>query len=316
MKFSKEARIGLLVSISLLILFAGFYFLKGANLFSGENQYYAYYDNVQGLQPSSAVQVKGLSVGRVANIELNGNDKVKVTIAVSNDIKVTKGSIAKIASADLLGSKVLSLELMQGTEEVEDGATIPGAIEGGIIDNISVEITPLIRDVRHMVTVLDTVLVGVNSMLGPDTRARLEHSVANLDVTMQNFSQLSAKLNRESEQLASIIRNANSITDNLAKNNQQVSNILTNTDNITNQLSKAPLEQTLRELNGTMAQLQGIMAKVNNNEGSLGMMVNDKDLYNNLSQAMKTLDALMADLNAHPSRYINVTIFGRKNKDK
>jgi phospholipid/cholesterol/gamma-HCH transport system substrate-binding protein len=316
MKFSKEARIGLLVSISLLILFAGFYFLKGANLFSGENQYYAYYDNVQGLQPSSAVQVKGLSVGRVAKIELNGNDRVKVTIAVSNDIKVTKGSVAKIASADLLGSKVLSLELAQGAPEVEEGAELAGAIEGGIIDNISVEITPLIRDIRHMVTVLDTVLVGVNTMLGPDTRTRLEHSVANLDVTMQNFSQLSAKLNRESEELASIIRNANSITDNLAKNNQQVSNILNNADAITNQLSKAPLEQTLRELNGTMAQLQGIMAKVNNNEGSLGMIVNDKELYKNLSQAMKTLDALMADLNAHPSRYINVTIFGRKNKDK
>lgn len=316
MKFSKEARIGLLVAISLLVLFAGFYFLKGANIFSGENQYYAYYDNVQGLQPASAVQVKGLNVGSVSAIELNGGDKVKVTISVKKDIVVTKGSIAKITSADLLGSKVISLDIAPGTVAAEDESMLAGEIEGGIIDNISVEITPLIRDVRHMVTVLDTVLVGVNTMLGPETRAKLEHSVANLDVTMANFSQLSAKLNSESEQLAGIIRNANSITDNLAKNNQQISNILTNTDNITNQLSKAPIEQTLRDLSGTMAQLQGIIDKVNNNEGSLGMMVHDKQLYNNLSASLKTLDALLADLNAHPSRYINVTIFGRKNKDK
>src|ERR1044071_330962 len=203
MKFSKEARIGLLVAISLLIFFAGFYFLKGANLFSGENEYYVYYDDVQGLQPSASVQVKGLSIGRVSKIELNGGGKVKVILAVSKKIKVLQGSSAKLTTADLLGTKVIRLDIGGGPQELEDEATLPGAVEGGMLDNISVEITPLIQEVRHVVGVLDTVIVGIDEMLNPVTRQRLSNSVASLDVTMRNFAQLSDKLNRESAQLAS-----------------------------------------------------------------------------------------------------------------
>jgi phospholipid/cholesterol/gamma-HCH transport system substrate-binding protein len=316
MKFSNEAKIGILVAVSLLILFAGFYFLKGANLFSGEHEYYAYYDDVQGLQPAAAVQVKGLAVGRVSGIELNGNEKVKVTIAVKKDIKVYKGSILKLISSDLLGSKVISIELGAGPDEVADESTLPATKEGGLIDGLSSELTPLIQDVRHVVATLDTVLAGVNGMLSPETRARLESSVASLDVTMKNFSQVSQKLNGESDEMAGIIRNANSITNNLAQNNQKISNIINNTDAITNQLSQAPVQQTIRDLSVTMNQLQGIIDKINNNQGSLGMLVNDKQLYENLSSSLKTLNSLMADVNAHPSRYINVTIFGKKNKDK
>ena len=315
MKFSKEARIGLLVAISLLIFFAGFYFLKGANLFSGENEYYAYYDDVQGLQPSASVQVKGLSIGRVSKIELNGGGKVKVILAVSKKIKVLQGSSAKLTTADLLGTKVIRLDIGQGPNELEDESTLPTAVEGGMLDNISVEITPLIHDVRHVVAVLDTVMMGIDQMLNPVTRQRLTNSVASLEVTMSNFSQLSDKLNKESAQLASIIRNTNSFTGNLAANNQQINQIIRNADATVDQLSKAPINQTIQDLNQTISQLQGVVSKVNDNQGSLGMLVNDKQLYNSLTESLKTLNLLMADINAHPSRYINVTIFGKKNKD-
>ncbi len=316
MKFSKEARIGLLVAAALLIFFAGFYFLKGANIFSGENEYYAYFDDVQGLQTSSAVQVKGLSVGRVVQISLNEeNGKVKVLLAVNKKIAVTQGSAVKLASADLLGTKVLKLEIADGGKQIEDGATLPAKIEGGIIDNLSGEIAPLIKDIRHVVASLDTVLLGVNNLLNEETRKHLSNSVASLDVTLKNFSTLSQKLSNESNQLASVIRNANSITTNLANSNQQITNIMKNADDISNQLAHAPIEQTVKDLQATIAQLNGIMAKINNNEGSLGMLVNDKALHDNLAESLKTLNALMADMKAHPSRYINVTIFGRKNKN-
>lgn len=317
MKFSKEARIGLLVAAALLIFFAGFYFLKGANLFSGENEYYAYFDDVQGLQTSSAVQVKGLTVGRVVAISLNKEDgKVKVQLAVNKKIKVTDGSAIKLASSDLLGTKVLKLEIAAGDKQIADEATLPAKIEGGLIDNLSGEIAPLIADIRHVVSTLDTVLLGVNNMLNPETRQHLSNSVASLDVTLKNFSSLSEKLNNESNQLASVIRNANSITTNLANSNQQITNIMKNADNISNQLANAPIEQTVKDLQATISQLNGIMNKINNNEGSLGMLVNDKALHNNLAESLKTLNALMADINTHPSRYINVSIFGRKNKNK
>lgn len=312
LKFSKEARIGLLVTTAILVLFAGFYFLKGANIFSGENEYYVYYESVQGLQPSSPVQIKGLSVGRVAAIELNGGGKVKVTLAVNKKTQIPVGTIAKLTSTDLLGTKAIALELGKGPGYAEDETQLPSAVEGGIIDAVSGEITPLLQDLRHAVITLDTVLVGVNGVLDAQARENLQQSIASLDVTMSNFSQISTRLNAESGQMASIVRNTNSITSNLAQNNERINRIMTNLDATADQLSRAPLESTLKDLQGTINQLQGVVGKLNSKEGSLGMLVNDQGLYNNLNSSLSTLNSLMADIEAHPSRYINVTIFGRR----
>lgn len=316
MRISKEVKIGILVAISLFVFMAGFYFLKGSSLFSGEKEYYAYYDNVQGLQSSAAVQVKGLGVGRVSGIELIDSDKVRVTISVNNSIDIPVGTTAELASADLLGSKIIKLNLGTGTQLMEDGATVPASIEGGIIDNLSVELSPLITDLRHVIATLDTVLIGVSGVLNENTANSLANTVNSLDVTMKNFSELSVKLNNESDELAAIIRNANSISSNLASNNESITNIIKNAEATTNNLSAAPIQETVKELQSAAGQLDAILQKINNNEGSLGMVVNDKQLYTNLTATMKSLNDLMADINARPWRYINVTIFGRKNRNK
>ena len=312
MRFSKEARIGLLVAGAILIFFAGFYFLKGANIFSGENQYYVYYNDVQGLQASSPVQIKGLSVGRVASITLNGQSRVQVTIAISKKTEIPQGTVAKLTATDLLGSKAISLELTNSQAIVKDEDTLSSAVQGGIIDAISVEITPLIKDMRHAVGSLDTVLSTVNGVLDVQARENLKQTLANLDATMANFSQLSHRLNAESGELAHVIRNANSITTNLASNNERITRIINNAALTTDQLSKAPIEQTMKDLQNTIQQLQGVVNKVNSKDGSLGMLVNDDGLYNSLNSSLGTLNSLMADIQAHPTRYINVTIFGRK----
>lgn len=316
MRFSKEAKIGLLVTIALLVFFVGFYFLKGANVFSGENHFYVYYDNVQGLQTSSGVQVKGLGVGRVSAIELNDSENVRVVIAVDNSIDIPVGTTAELASSDLLGTKIIRLKLGMGTQMAEDGSTLPGTIEGGVIDNISLELSPLITDLRHVITTLDTVLIGVSGVLNESTANSLANTVNSLDVTMKNFSELSETLNKESEQLASVIRNANSISSNLADNNERISNIIKNAETTTNNLSAAPIQETMSELRSAAEQIDGIMKKINSNQGTLGMMVNDKQLYQNLTETMNTLDQLLADINAHPWRYINVTVFGKKKNNK
>jgi phospholipid/cholesterol/gamma-HCH transport system substrate-binding protein len=314
MKLSKEARIGLLVSIAILILFTGFYFLRGSNLFSSKNDYNCYFASVQGLQPSAPVQIRGLGVGRVSSITLEG-EKVKVVISVSKDTKIPEGTIAKLASADLLGSKVISLELGKSASFVKADGTLQTSIEGGIIDNLSTEISPLIKDIRGVIARLDTTVISINGILNEETQTKLNSSIASLEVTMSNFSSLSQKLNNESAELQSIIHNANSISSNLAANNDRIGNILKNAEKTTDQLSRAPIEGTVNDLQAAANQLQGVINKINTNQGSLGMLVNDKELYNNLSSSLNSLNKLMADLKEHPSRYINVTIFGKKRKD-
>ena len=315
MTFSKESKIGLLVTLSILVFFAGFYFLKGADLFSGENKYYIYYDNVQGLQTSAAVMVKGLGVGRVSDIELIDSEKVKVTVAVSKGVDIMVGTVAELASADSLGTEVIKLRQGAGTTIADAEATLEGVIESGVIDNLSVEISPLVKDLRHVVASLDTVLVGVSGVLNESTANSLANTVTSLDLTMKNFSELAEKLNRESDNLTGIIQNAKSITDNLADNNEEISKIIKNAETTTDQLASAPIQETINELKSASAQLDILLQKINSSQGTLGMMVNDKQLYDNLTNSLSTLNALMADINAHPSRYINVTIFGKRKKN-
>ncbi len=311
MKFTKEARIGLLVASSVLILFAGFWFLKGSNVLSGEFEYPAYYQSVQGLQPSAPVQIKGVNVGKVSTIKLE-NGRVKITLAISKKTRIPKGTVARMISLDLLGSKAIRLELSNSKDMMEGGEPLATAVESGIIDNLSEEISPLISDVRNVVGVLDSVLSGVDKMLNEQTRNNLSSSVASLNVTMQNFSELSQRLNRESGQLASAIRNINDVTGNLAKNDQSINTILDNASAVSTQLKNAPLDKTIEQLQGTATQLNILIGKVNNSEGSVGMAVNDKQLYKDLTETLSTLKSLVADIQAHPTRYINVTVFGRK----
>lgn len=314
MKFTKEARIGLMVSVSVLVLFAGFYFLRGSNVFSSDNIYYAYYDNVSGLQPSAAVQLKGMQVGKVDKIELNGGNRVKVSITIGKKIDLPKGTVAKLTSLDLLGTKGISLDLGTSSEMVKNKETLQDAVEGGIVDKISVEVTPLLTDVRKVVNNVDSVLTSVNMIFSQQARDDLQKSIAALHVSMDHFSGVSNTLDKQSGALAHVIQNADKITTNLANNNENIDHTLKNLRTTSDNLSKARIQETIAKLESASEELNGVMKKINEGQGSIGMAVNDKALYNDVSTTLKSLNDLVSDLKAHPSRYINVTVFGRKAK--
>src|SRR5690606_13674580 len=216
---SQEARIGLLVAISILVFFAGFYFLKGSNLFSREFEYKAYYQNVEGLQPSAAVQIHGLKVGKVEEINLNRaqlGEKVEVIISISKKTLLPKGTVAKLTSPDLLGTKGITLDLGTSNEFIEKESTLPTAVEGGLVDKISVEVTPLLQDVRKVVNSIDSVLNSVNQIFSPQARSDLQQSIAALHRTMDDFSGIASRLNGQSATMARVIQNADKITTSLA----------------------------------------------------------------------------------------------------
>lgn len=315
MAISKEIKTGVMVVASLFIIIVGVYFLKGFNIFSSDKNYYCYFDNVEGLVPSATVQIKGYVIGAVKEVALSDGNKVRVTIAVNRKIKIPAGTTAALFSPDLMSGKSLRLDVGNGPSYLKDKDTIPTKVELGLLAKVGSQLDPVMANAQQVMLRLDSILVNVQNILDPQTKQNIQSSMASLDVTMKNFAALSTKLNGESDQLSGTIRNANSITSNFAKNNDNISGILSNLKSTTDQLSKSQLDQTLKELQATLTEAKGVMSKVNKGEGSLGQMVNDKQLYNNLVTSLNTLDKLIDDVNKHPSRYINIRLFGKAPKD-
>ncbi len=315
MKISKEVKTGLLVISALVIFFAGFYFLKGSDVFSNDKEYYCYFPSVDGLQKSTFIQIKGLNVGQVSGMELAGDKGVKVTLSISNKTPLTAGTIATLAQSDLLGSKVIRMDMGEGPGILEQGATLAARKDGGAIDKISGELTPRLEELKMTIIGFNNALANINSIVGADNQKAITAAIQSLKITSDNVARLSDALSKESGQITGIIRNTNSITGNLARNNDTIQRILSNTSRITAQIANAPLQKTITDLQKATAQMQGIMDKINNNQGSLGMLVNDKELYNNMNKSLKSVTELTNDLKARPGRYINVSVFGGKKKE-
>jgi phospholipid/cholesterol/gamma-HCH transport system substrate-binding protein len=315
MAISKEVRIGLLAAVSMVVFFIGFYFLKGVDIFSNDYAYYCYYTNVDGLQTSANVQIKGLNVGHVSDMSLIPGKGVKVTIMVSKKVKLPQGTVANLQSLDLLGSKAIRLELGPGPADLLPHAELETLKEGSTLDNVSAELTPRLQQIKGTISSFDTTLNSVNAIVDEQNRRVLAAALISIKTTADNLATLSDALARESGDMGGAIHNINSITGNLAKSNDTIRAILNNASNLTRQLSNAPIQQTITSLQKTSNELHDVLSKVNNGNGSLGKLVNDPTLYKNLTHSLHTLDSLMADINAHPHRYINVNIIGGKKTD-
>lgn len=316
MVISKEAKIGIMVSLSLIVMIAGSYYLKGFNLFSADNKYYCYFDNIDGLTPSSSIQANGMVVGNVSDITLEDQGKIKVTLSINKKIKLHEGTTASVSAPDLMSSKVLKIDLGKGAKILENEATIESKLELGLFNKVSAQVDPAFNSVNKIILRLDSVMASIQHVLNPNTEKNLENAIASMELTMKNFASLSSSLNKESGELAGIIHNTNKITENVANNSKNIDAIVGNLKTTTDKLSKADLEKTIARLQSTLEQAQILMSKINSGDGSLGMLANDKMLYQNLSSTMTTLEQLLADVKKHPSRYINIRVFGKAPKEK
>lgn len=308
MKISKEVRVGLLVTISILIFFIGFQFLKNSGFFSGDNQYYCYYERVDGLQNSANVSINGLNVGHVTKMELAQGRGVKVTIVVKKEIAIPEGTVAGIAS-ELLGANSIKLVPGPGPGSIPDKGEIKTHNEGGVVANVT-------NELKNTIGKIDTTLGSVNSIVGAQNQVQIAQALESINRSAKNIEALTAMLNKESVEITAILHNAREITGNLAKQSDTIKHILANANKLVRNLSNAPIDQTVTELRSTIAKLGNIVERINKSEGSLGLLVNDKAVYNNLNKSLKSLDSLMGDIKAHPSRYINVTVFGSGSKKK
>lgn len=299
MKLTKEIKIALVAIVGILILYFGINFLKGMNLFSTNNTYFITFDDIQGLGASTPIYADGYKVGTVDGLEYDykENGPIKVKVDINKDLRIPQGSKAEIVK-DLMGNLQVNLLLANNPRErVEPGGVIPGAVNGGMMDKAA----SLVPVVEKMLPKLDSILTSVNALLADPALAASLHNVetitSNLTVSTRELNMLMAGLNK---QVPGMIGKANGVLD--------------NTNRLTANLASLDVQGTLNKVNQTLESAHQFTEKLNSNQGSLGLLMNDTKLYDNLTSTMGHADSLVIDLKAHPKRYVHFSVFGRKDK--
>lgn len=306
MKVSRELKTGAIVIGGILLFILGFNYLKSNSLFDDSRTYYAIYNNVGGLAPATAVTINGLQVGKITSIKFfNEKGKLIVTFNVDSEFEFSKSSIAEIYDTGIIGGKSIQiLPNFDVSEMAESGDTLTSSIKPGLTDLVTQQIAPLRQKIESMMVNADSVLVGFKDVLDDDARENLRNAIEDLNITVAGFKNSSIILN-------------SILADNKGKLDKSVDNLNNMTEKFSevgNQLSEADLGKAAKDLQTTMAKLDKVMASIDNGEGSVGKLLKDEKLYNNLSEASSELELLLEDLRVNPKRYVHFSLFGKKQK--
>jgi phospholipid/cholesterol/gamma-HCH transport system substrate-binding protein len=313
MKISNETKVGSLTAIAIVILILGFNFLKGRNLTDRSDKIFAEFPNVEGLQVSNPVLINGLQVGKV--YEMKEKDKnlssIIVTISLNKDINIPKNSVASLSS-ELLGTTSVKIRLGNGTDYLQDGETLQSEKTMGLADKLQSSLDPTLQSVNKTLASLDMVLQNLNTVLDPKTKNNLQTIVGNLTTSSKSLEKL---LDAQTGMLAKTLVNVESVTGNLAKNNDKINSTMDNLQKVSATLANAKFDQAVASLQGTLTKLESAVSKMDSDKGSLGLLLNDRKLYDQLLQTNRSLTTLLDDLRTNPKRYVNISVFGKKDKN-
>lgn len=298
--FTKNVVIALTVVVSVCLLYWGIEFLKGINLFKPANFFYAKFEKIDGLTESAPVRINGFQVGQVREIEYDyAHNDIKVLMSLDEELQVPEGSTVELKS-DLLGTASLIITLGNSNKYMKVGDLIPTAITPGLMDKVGKDIMP---QVVAMMPKIDSIVNGINAVLSNPALntsvSRLDGITAELAASSQQLTRLMTSLNGS---VPGIMNNVNSVTCQLNDASGDLKVLAANVKNL-------PLDSTVSRLNQTVANLQALSAKLNNKDSSLGMLLNDKGLYNNANNSMASLDSLLRDVKKNPKRYVTIKVF-------
>lgn len=320
LKVSNETKVGALTIISIVVLVLGFYYLKGKSLFKTGTYIHAIFHDVNGLVISDAVIINGLRVGAVYNMqEANKSvDNIEVTIKLEKKIDIPTNSIAIIQS-NPLGSS--SIEIKKGDSKTyikADDTLKTAANTGGLLSVFSEKLDPITQQAQIVLGSIDSLVKNVNTIISTGTKNDFRESIANIRSMTGNLVASSATFNsiltNQHNNLNQTVQNLSAFAKNLSDNNSKISNTLSNVEKASGELAKISVQKTIEQLNNTVTQLDNIVSKINNGQGSLGQLINDKKLYTNLTATMYSLNTLLDDLRLHPKRYVQFSVFGKKDK--
>lgn len=299
-----------LVAIVGLVL--GFNFLKGKDLFNRTPKLTAIFKSVGGLQRSNFVKINGLTVGTVYKMEPADENvtAIKVTINITEDVNIPVNSIAYI-SGSLLGASDVVIEKGNSKTYLKDGDKISTREDAGLLGDLSSEAKPLMGKVRTVADSLTLLLSNFNNTLDAPTQRNLQYAIANLSYTVASLNSMLTGLQGP---LTASMANLSDVTGNLKRNNNQIEGILVNANSFTRDLNELKLQRTLDSLNGAITDLRYTINNINNPNGSIGALMNDRQLYNRLNDVALSAEILLDDIRVHPKRYVNISVFGKKNK--
>lgn len=307
----KIIKIGILALSTLIALYWGVNYLSGNNLFSHEQEFYAIYNKVDGLTPSSIVSINGLKVGQVKDIYFkeDGSNKLIVIFSVGKQYKIAQNSIAYIYSADIMGTKAIKLELKKDTVFYVSGDTLNSGIEGDLKDQVSMQMLPLKYKIEDLLGSTDSVLAVVQNIFNKQTRENLSKSFASVKNTIKNLesttSTLDTLMTNQKTKMGEIIGNTASVTANLKKNNEKITKTLSNLLAFTDSLSQSNIKQTIQKTNTSVSKLNEILEKMNSGEGTISQLLNNDTLYNYVVNVTVNLNKLLRDLRKNPKRYVH-----------
>ncbi len=300
MKLSKEIRIALVAILGIVIMYFGMNFLKGISLLSDDEVYYIIFKDVNGLSASSPIFANGYQVGVVRGIDYDfaNNSEIVVTFTVDDDLRIPKGSTAEIIS-DMMGKVKMNLLIAEDISQgvVNPGDTIVGSTDAGIVGKVA----GIVPEVEKMLPKLDSILISVNALL----------SDPNITKSMSNVQQITKDLTTSTRELNTLMANLNKNVPGLM---DRANGVLDNTTRLTDNLASVDIDATMSKVNQTLTNVQTLTEKLNNKQGTLGLLMNDPSLYNKLTKTVQSADTLLNNLRAHPKRYVHFSIFGKKEK--
>jgi len=304
-KLSRELKTGIIALLVIAIFIWGFSFIKGSNLLENHRIFYAEYNNVQGLTPSAPVTINGLRVGAINSINFHPKKtgRLIVKFSLESDFKFSKNSIAEIYSPDFISGKSIKILPSYTGKNAVSGDTLKGNIEAGLLGALNDQIAPLQLKVDNFLTNADTLLHGFNAIFDQESQVNLKQSIAKLNATLSTFKNTSRSLDRmlsEDGKIDSILSNATIASNSLVS--------------LTDSLNNANIKSTIKKLETTLNNFNGILAGIEEGNGSMGKLLKDDGLYKNLEGASKEMEELLREMKLNPKRFVHFSLFGKKPK--
>ncbi len=315
MKISRELRIGVFGIVTLTLFIISVNFIKGKDLFHRNRTFYAVYDATSGIQDAAPVSVSGLEIGKVTDMRFlsKNSNKILLELTVYKDVFIPSNSIARIFSLDLLGTKNIEIVFGDSKTEALDGDTLIGGSQMSLSEEVNKQVAPIKLKAENLLSSLDTMVTVLQSVFNSETRRNLDASFKSIRATLGNLESTSYNMDTlvygQRKRLERIMFNIESITENFRKNDENISNILANFSLLSDTIAKANLAGTIANVNNVLTRVDAITTKIDKGEGTIGLLVNDQKLYDNLNKSAAQLNALIEDMKINPYRYVNFSVF-------